>query len=204
MLPMSVDKELLKDYLYNNNMDSLYRLIFEINGDPLKKIISKMLNTTDAAEINECLVDFYDDLTKLTRKGEKKLRTFNFNLELSPYLKQTLRGYITDNFRAKQNTSDLEQSVDDFSTLKVEDSSSEDYSECYDSLLESLYKCESISLRDRYIMLTYLLSKIGNPSMSDTEINKSIAVQLGIKEDTVKKARQRAVEKLTSAMEFKL
>lgn len=204
MAPTSVDKELLKDYLYNNNIDSLYRLIFEINGESLKKIISKMLNTTDTAEITECLMDFYDDLTKLTRKGEKKLRTFNFNLELSPYLKQTLRGYITDNFRTKQKTSDLEQSIDDFSTLKVEDNNSEDYSECYDSLLEALYKCDSISLRDRYIMLTYLLSKIGDPSISDIEINKGIATQLGLKEDTVKKARQRAVEKLTSAMEFKL
>ncbi len=204
MTQHSIDKELLKDYLYDDNMDSLYRLIFEINGDSLKKIIAKMLNTTDTATITECLIDFYDDLTKPTKYGEKKLRTFNFNLELTPYLKQSLRGYITDNFRTKQKTSALEQPIDDFSTLKVEDNNTEDYSECYESLLKALYKCESISLRDRYIMLTYLLSKIGNPSISELQINKNIAEQLGIKEDTVKKARQRAVEKLTSAMEFKL
>ena len=203
MTQLSIDKELLKDYLYNDNIESLYRLVFEINGNSLKKVISKMLNTTDAEVITACLVDFYDDLTKLTKSGEKKLRTFNFDLELSPYLKQALRSYITDNFRIKQKISDLEQSIDDFSTLKVEDNGSEDYSECYDSLLEALYVCDSISLRDRYIMLTYLLSKIGNPSMSATQINRGIATQLGLKEETVKKARQRAVEKLTSAMKFK-
>ncbi|MDE6668683.1 MAG: hypothetical protein K2K26_03240 [Muribaculaceae bacterium] len=204
MTRLSIDKELLKDYLYNDNMDSLYRLIFEINGDSLKKIIAKMLDTTDPSTITECLVDFYDDLTKPTKAGGKKLRTFDFNFELPPYLKQSLRGYITDNFRAKQKTSALEQPIDDFSTLKTDDNVTEDYSECYESLLKALYKCESISLRDRYIMLTYLLSKIGNPSMSEVQINKSIAEQLSMKEDTVKKARQRAVEKLASAMEFKL
>lgn len=52
-------------------------------------------------------------------------------------------------------------------------------------------------------MLTYLLSKVGNNDMTELEINKAIAEQLDLSEASVKKARQRAVDKLKSTMDVK-
>lgn len=197
------DKQLLLDYLDNNSLDSLYRLVFDVNGDSLRKIVCKLLKTTDSSKIDECLIDFYDDLTKPTQSGEKKLRTFDFEQDLTPYLKQAIRSYVTDGFRIKQKKDDLEERTEDWSNIKLDDNQEEDYSDCYYSLLNALYIDTTISVRDQYILLTFLLSKVGNPDLTELKIIRDIAKQLGISESTVKKARQRSVDKLKSKMRLK-
>lgn len=200
---MTKDKQLLKDFLEKDDLNSLYYLIFEVNGTHLRKVISKMLGSCREVKVDECLLDFYDDLTKPTDQGEKKLSNFDFNEELTPYLKQAVRHYIMDGFRKRQKKTEMEEDVTDFATLKIEDEDMPDYSDCFYSLLKSLSECKSISVRDQYIMLTYLLSKVGNNEMTELEINKAIAEQLDLSEASVKKARQRAVDKLKSTMDVK-
>ena len=94
------------------------------------------------------------------------------------------------------------QSIEDTPHLEEPMDITEDYSEMYSSLLRSLYVSEHLSARDKYIMLTYLLIKIGNPEMTDLKIFESLSIQLGITEPAVKKAHQRAINKLRENMLF--
>lgn len=196
------DKELLRDYLENDNLRSLYIVVFEIYANSLKSIISKELKTVDVNEINDFLNDFYVDLIETTGNGEKKLRNFDFGHDLEPYLKQSLRNYILSLYREEQRIQKMVQSIEDTPHLEEPMDITEDYSEMYGSLLRSLHLSERLSARDKYIMLTYLLIKIGNPEMTDLKIFESLANQLGITEPAVKKAHQRAINKLKENMLF--
>ena len=85
------EKLLLKDYLENSNLYSLYKIIFVLYGAPLKSIIAKVKKNTDSYELESVLTDFYDNLIEPTKTGEKKLRTCDVYKELLPYIKQSLR-----------------------------------------------------------------------------------------------------------------
>lgn len=201
---LSEDKLLLKSYLDEDNLESLYVLVFEKNGKALKQIIVKMTGINDESSIMEYMLDFYDDLTRPTENGEKKLRNFDFTRDLTPYLKQSLRSHIYDRLRLAQKRLNLESSIEEEYVKNPEEENLEDYSEKYQILLKSLYNCDNISDRDQYIMLTYLLCKIGNPGIRDSELNKTLGRQLGgDKDETIKKARQRAIKKLIKNLDNK-
>lgn len=187
------DKILLKDYLDNDNLNSLFQIVFILYGEPLKKIIAKVLRTTDRNELDGVLTDFYDNLTKPTQKGEKKLRTFDFSMDLLPYLKQSLRSYLNEEFKKEQQKQKIEKSGEENSSIEADmiDDGYSDNSDTIRALLHCLSEKGGISSRDRYILLTYLLGKVANPDLRDTEIYSSISRQLGISEAAAKKAAQR-------------
>ena len=192
------EKLLIKDYLDNGNLYSLYKIIFVSYGVPLKSIIAKILKTTDSFELESVLTDFYDNLIKPTKTGEKKLRTFDFDKELLPYINQSLRSYINEEFRKEHQKQEVEKSTDE-SVLPLADKIDEgqvDYSETFSALIDCLIDSRGISNRDKYIVLTYLLSKIGDPSSCDLDIYKNLSMQLGISQSAVKKAAQRGRDDL--------
>lgn len=192
------EKLLLKDYLENGNLYSLYKIVFVSYGAPLKSIIAKVLKTTDPYELEGVLTDFYDNLIKPTKTGEKKLRTFDFNKELLPYINQSLRSYLTEEFRKEQQKQETEKPIDgtDLPLVDKIDEGHIDYSETFGALIDCLTESKGISKRDKYIVLTYLLSKIGNPSSRDLDIYENLSKQLGISQSAAKKAAQRGRDDL--------
>ena len=200
------EKLLLKDYLENGNLYSLYKIVFVSYGTPLKSIIAKVLKTTDSCELEGVLTDFYDNLIKPTKTGEKKLRTFDFDKELLPYINQSLRSYLNEEFRKEQQKQGVEKSADD-SVLPLVDKIDEgyvDYSETFSALLDCLTDCKGISKRNKYIVLTYLLSKIGDPSLHDLDIYENLSKQLGISQSAAKKAAQRGRDDLKERIKSNL
>lgn len=192
------EKLLLRDYLDNGNLYSLYKIVFVSYGAPLKSIIAKVLKTTDSYELEGVLTDFYDNLIKPTKMGEKKLRTFDFDKELLPYINQSLRSYLNEEFRKEQQKQEVEKPTDD-SVLPLVDKIDEghvDYSETFSALIDCLTDSKGISKRDKYIVLTYLLSKIGDPSSRDLDIYENLSKQLGISHSAAKKAAQRGRDDL--------
>lgn len=192
------EKLLLKDYLENGNLYSLYKIVFVSYGVSLKSIIAKVLKTTDSYELEGVLTDFYDYLIKPTKTGEKKLRTFDFEKDLLPYMNQSLRSYLNEEFRKEQQKREVERSSDDSDMPLIDkiDEGYVDYSETFSSLLDCLTDSKGISKRDKYIVLTYLLSKIGDPSSRDLEIYENLSKQLGISQSAAKKAAQRGRDDL--------
>ncbi len=187
------DKILLRDYLDNGNLNSLYQIVFVLYGIPLKNIIAKVLQTTKSTELDGVLTDFYDYLLRPTLKGEKKLRTFDFAMDLLPYMKQALRSYLNEEFRKEQQKHNAEKSGNDDESAFVDkiDEGYVDNSDTIRALLQCLSDGGGISQRDKYIVLTYILSKVGNPVLQDMEIYETLSKQLGISESAAKKAAQR-------------
>lgn len=192
------EKLLLKDYLENSNLYSLYKIIFVLYGAPLKSIIAKVKKNTDSYELESVLTDFYDNLIEPTKTGEKKLRTFDFDKELLPYIKQSLRSYLNEEFKTEQQKQETEKSMDE-SDLPLVDKIDEgyiDYSETFGALIDCITDSKGISKRDKYIVLTYLLCKIGNPCSRDLDIYENLSKQLGISQSAAKKAAQRGRDDL--------
>lgn len=192
------DKVLLRDYLDNGNLNSLFQIVFVLHGIQLKNIIAKVLQTNKTNVLEGVLTDFYDNMITPTKAGEKKLRTFDFTMDLLPYLKQSLRSYLNEQFRAKQQKQKVEKTGQDNLTAFADkiDEGYVDNSATIRALLQCLSDDNGISSRDRYIVLTYILSKVANPALRDIDIYFSISKQLGISEGAAKKAAQRGREDL--------
>lgn len=190
---------LIADYLEHDNMESLCSLVFDVYAPDLRKVIVSKLHPRNDSELDEYLTDFCDFLLMPTAEGRRRLDNFRPGQPLIVYIKSILRNWCSDKLAARSRKDSNEQSLDadDGPTIAIiADDEAVPYDEMTSALLKGIDGCGSLSQRDRYILLTWLMIKSSDPDATQVEVCSALAGQLGCSAASVRKALGRALVRL--------
>ena len=195
------------------NYTAMHSLVFDIYVKPLSgTIVNVLKNSDDFKEelernkellIQKWLCDFYFYLVT-PKKRDGKLRLSNINTDKNPqsYLCNAMENYILDEMRKTVREAAKRVNI----TQEIPNSINRRAGQVYENkelkekhinaLVMALESLKEISVRDRYILITYLICERYRGQGGPLYISRHIAQQLGIKESTVKMAYKRQLERL--------
>lgn len=173
---------------------ALYELLSLHLKEQIIRAMNEILHTDNNFLLEKYFSDFYSFLTTPTKKGQYRLRNLDLNGAVAAYFSKTARNWLRSRIRKEIRFVSLKPEVpvqddEDNTTETALELERKDW-----ALVMAIERLADLPLRERYVLLTYLLSIMKKEKGVPLYVSKRLSQQLNRSEAAIKMSISRNLE----------
>lgn len=185
------------DLAIQGDLEAIYQVVFLHYRKPLLVILWHFKKGRDDSWVDERLYDFYFYLADSVKKGRNKFANLDKEQNIGAFITTICHNWCTDEWRALSSQPKAVTDVDCVQAEEINEIENKYRKEQHiAAFVSAIMNINNIKLRDRYILLTYIICEYQKTGTAPLYLAKQISLQLGISEAAVKMAYRRSMDKL--------